>query len=76
MNEMEDDFCRSVEACFLEVSLNIFNGNWQCGYIHFSKRENRFCNKYENTYLLTCAYEALCWLAENKHIGGKNEERE
>jgi predicted nucleic-acid-binding Zn-ribbon protein len=21
--------------------------------------------------LLTCAYEALCWLAENNYIGGK-----
>lgn len=26
--------------------------------------------------LLICVYEMLCWLAENKHIGGKNEERE
>lgn len=24
-----------------------------------------------NTNLLTCAYEMLCWLAENNYIGGK-----
>lgn len=24
-----------------------------------------------NENLLTCAYEMLCWLAENEHIGGK-----
>lgn len=71
MIKMENDFCRSEEAFFLEVSLNICNDNWQCGYIHFSKREDYLCYKYENTNLLTCTYEALCWLAENKHIGGE-----
>lgn len=68
--EMENDSCRSVEAFFLDVSLNICNDNWQCGYIHFSKREDYFCHKYENTDLLTCAYETLCWCAENGYLKG------
>ena len=70
--EMENDFCRSVEAFFLEASLNICNDNWQCGYIHFSKREDCIDFKYENTDLLTCTYETLCWLAKNNYIGGNN----
>lgn len=28
-----------------------------------------------NKNLLTCAYETLCWLAENKHIGRKDENK-
>lgn len=71
MIEMSNDFCRSVEAYFLDVSLNICNDKRQCGYIHFSKRENYICHKYENTDLLTCVYEMLCWLAENNYIGGE-----
>ena len=71
MIKMENEFCRSEEAFFLEVSLNICNDNWQCGYIHFSKREDY---KYENTNLLTCTYEALCLLAENGYLKGGNNE--
>ena len=49
------------------------NGKWQIIY--------RECIMYlyifesSETDLLTCAYETLCWLAENNYIGGKNENK-
>ena len=37
--------------------------------------ELAYCVIITEPNILTCAYEALCWLAENNYIGGKNENK-
>lgn len=45
-------------------------GKWFIGYTH-GLIKGKLIIKFHGD-LLTCAYETLCWLAENKYIGGKN----
>lgn len=61
--EMEDMWCISKQAYFVEVGINIFSDEWECGYVHFSKREDAINHKCVRKDLLTCVYETLCMLA-------------
>lgn len=52
-----------------DMVMERLTGEWLIGYTHgIEKGKTLF---YFQGDLLTCAYETLCWLAENNDMGGK-----
>jgi hypothetical protein len=56
-----------------DMVIERLTGEWLIGYTHgIEKGKTLF---YFQGDLLTCAYETLCWLAENNYIGGNYENK-
>lgn len=68
MLEMMPDVIEQNNILFF-LSLKKQYCHYMCGYVSMLKREGLCFFACEN--ILTCAYKTLCWLAENKHIGGE-----
>ena len=56
-----------------DMVMNRLTGEWLIGYRHGLIKGELLVSFQDD--LLTCAYETLCWLAENNYIGGKNENK-
>ena len=66
------DMLEMISNCFTyeyEYKFMYHLGTWYSKYMPMIDDDDYFISS--NTNPLTCAYETLCWLAENKHIGGK-----
>ena len=50
-----------------DMVIERLTGEWLIGYRHGLIKGELLVSFQDD--LLTCAYEALCWLAENKYIG-------
>lgn len=50
-----------------DMVIERLTGEWFIGYTHGLAKGKTIFDFHGD--LLTCAYEMLCWLAENKHIG-------
>ena len=65
-----------ISSCFTyeyEYKFICYLGTWYSKCIQLIDDDDCFISL--NTTPLTCAYETLCWLAENNYIGGKNESK-
>lgn len=72
MLEMMPDMIEKNNILFF-LSLKKQYGHYMCGYVNMVKKEELLFIASEN--ILRCAYETLCWLAENNYIGGNNENK-
>lgn len=67
------DMLEIISGCFTyeyEYKFMYHLGTWYSKYMPMIDDDDYFINS--NTNPLTCAYETLCWLAENNYIGGNN----
>lgn len=66
------DMLEMISGCFnheYEFKFMYHLGTWYSKYMPMIDDDDYFI--ISNTSPLICAYETLCWLAENKHIGGE-----
>lgn len=70
------DILEMISNCFTyeyEYKFMYYLGTWHSKYMPMIDDDDYFISS--NTNPLICAYETLCWLAENNYIKSRNENK-